>query len=614
MAKLEQVLVEEKVLTAEQVQQCRDLKAQHSLPLGMVAVWQGMISERQLLDLVGRPLAEPIEDFVPEGIPASLTQLIAAETAQKLSCVPVYDSGQELRVAFANEVDELQIEKLAELTGRKILPFLTTPETLAAAYALLYGAQGGAVPGGQESSTPEGDGEMAAEGIDLAGGEKPEGEGGEAAAAQDDGEVPDIEDFKELMTGALDEVRVVQEQKESSSNAYGIEIEANSPPIIKLVNGMLIKALNLRASDIHIEPQETGLRVRVRVDGEMHILMKLPKEVSCKIVSRVKLMAELNITEKRNPQDGRFKVQLGGGGMVEFRVNCLPSAFGEKIVMRVLGGNKLKGDVAGLGFSSRDLDCVLAMLKCPWGLALVTGPTGSGKTTTLYTMLKSLNTPNRNILTAEDPIEYNLAGITQTPINAAVGFTFEKALRAFLRQDPDVILVGEVRDKETAEICAKAAMTGHLVLSTLHTNDAASTVMRLKDIGVDPFLLGASLKLVIAQRLVRLLCPACKVPTKLADADKVGLKPEELALLTQVFRGRGCPECNNIGYKGRRPVFEVMPITTAKMKAAVMEGGTAIIETMAKEEGMQSIRHCAMTLAGQGVTSFQEALKVGVVA
>ena len=521
MAKLEQVLVEEKVLTAEQVQQCRDLKAQHNLPLGMVAVWQGMLSERQLLDLVGRPLAEPIEDFVPEGIPPSLAALISAETAQKLSCVPVYDSGQELRVAFANEVDELQIEKLAETTGRKILPFLTTPETLAA------------------------------EGIDLAGGEKPE-EGEADAADQGDSEVPDIGDFRELMTGALDEVRVVQESKESSGNAYGIEIEANSPPVIKLVNGLLIKALNLRASDIHIEPQEHELRVRVRVDGEMHVLMKLPKDVSCKIVSRVKLMAELNITEKRLPQDGRFKVQLGGGGVVEFRVNCLPSAFGEKIVMRVLGGNKLKGDVPSLGFSSRDLECVLAALKCPWGLTLVTGPTGSGKTTTLYTMLKSLNTPNRNILTAEDPIEYNLAGITQTPINAAVGFTFEKALRAFLRQDPDVILVGEVRDKETAEICAKAAMTGHLVLSTLHTNDAPSTVMRLKDIGVDPFLLGASLKLVIAQRLVRLLCPACKVPTKLS-------------------------------------------------------------ETMPREEGMTSIRRCAMALAGQGVTSFQEALKVGVV-
>ena len=610
MAKLEQVLVEEKVLTAEQVQQCRDLKAQHNLPLGMVAVWQGMLSERQLLDLVGRPLAEPIEDFVPEGIPPSLAALISAETAQKLSCVPVYDSGQELRVAFANEVDELQIEKLAETTGRKILPFLTTPETLAAAYQLLYGAS---VPSGEGEQPPSGDGgPMAAEGIDLAGGEKPE-EGEADAADQGDSEVPDIGDFRELMTGALDEVRVVQESKESSGNAYGIEIEANSPPVIKLVNGLLIKALNLRASDIHIEPQEHELRVRVRVDGEMHVLMKLPKDVSCKIVSRVKLMAELNITEKRLPQDGRFKVQLGGGGVVEFRVNCLPSAFGEKIVMRVLGGNKLKGDVPSLGFSSRDLECVLAALKCPWGLTLVTGPTGSGKTTTLYTMLKSLNTPNRNILTAEDPIEYNLAGITQTPINAAVGFTFEKALRAFLRQDPDVILVGEVRDKETAEICAKAAMTGHLVLSTLHTNDAPSTVMRLKDIGVDPFLLGASLKLVIAQRLVRLLCPACKVPTKLSDADKIGLKPEELALLTQVYRGRGCPECNNIGYKGRRPVFEVMPITTAKMKAAVMEGGTAIIETMAREEGMTGIRHCAMTLAGQGVTSFQEALKVGVV-
>jgi type IV pilus assembly protein PilB len=610
VAKLADVLIEQKVLSAEQVRQCQALKAQHNLSLGAAAVWQGLMSERQLVELMGRPLAEPIDDFVPEAISPALAGLIGAETAQQLSCVPVYDSGEELRVAFANEVDELQLEKLSAAAGRKIQPFLTSPEVLAAAYQLLYGQKPASGEAPVEEASDEG-----IEGIDLAGVETAEA-AAEGGAAEEGGseEVPDIGDFKEIMTGALDEVRIIQEGKEKASNAYGIEIEANSPPIIKLVNGMLIRSLNLHASDIHVEPQEGDLRVRIRVDGEMHTLMKLPKEVATKITSRIKIMADLNITEKRLPQDGRFKVQLGASSLVEFRVNCLPSCFGEKIAMRVLGGNKLKGDVAGLGFCARDLDAVITTLKCPWGMILVTGPTGSGKTTTLYTMLKSLNSPARHILTAEDPIEYNLPGVNQTPINPAVGFTFDKALRAFLRQDPDVILVGEIRDGETAEIAAKSAMTGHLVLSTLHTNDAASTVTRLQDMGVAPFLLGASLKLVIAQRLVRLLCPACKVPTRLADADKVGLQPEELALLGQLYRARGCQECNNMGYKGRRPVFEVMPIFSGKMKAAVVAGGGAIIETIAKEEGMRSIRRAALELAAQGATSFQEALKAGVLA
>ncbi|MBI3298469.1 MAG: Flp pilus assembly complex ATPase component TadA [Elusimicrobia bacterium] len=613
MPRLAEVLVSQGLLSAEQVENCRAAGG----ALGPVAINSGFATGRQLLELLSLP--DTIEDFVPEGLDRDLAQLLPGELAFQLKCLPVFDNGTVLSVAFANEVDDLELERLAGHTGRQIEAFLTDPLLLDTAYPLLYGgaeaeAQGDAavalVEAPAEAPAAEAAEESAGlESMDFAGApavedeESEEEPGGESA-------VPELGDLKGAMSEAVGEVAVVEDTAKTS--AYGINIEANSAPVVKLVNGILLKALNVRASDIHIEPQERELRVRVRIDGDMHALMRLPRIVSSGISSRLKIMANMDITERRLPLDGRFKVTIGAGAVVEFRVSSLPSAHGEKIVMRVLGGGKLKGDAASLGFTERDLAAVQEAIRSSCGLVLVTGPTGSGKTTTLYTMLKELNTPDRNVLTAEDPIEYNLPGLTQVPVCPAAGFTFEKALRAFLRQDPDVILVGEIRDLETAEIAAKAAMTGHIVLSTLHTNDAPSTVLRLRHMGVAPFLLASSLRMIIAQRLARVMCPSCRVEVKPEELMALGIKAEEAEKIGITFKGRGCEECHGGGSRGRRPIMEVLPVQSARMKQLMLDPSAAAVEALAREEGMRSLRENAMDLAKQGIISVQEALRVGV--
>jgi type IV pilus assembly protein PilB len=618
MARLAEVLLGQGVLNAEQLHYCEGTKAQSGRGLGAEAVLQGYATGRQLIELLGS--SEVIEDFVPEGLEPALAVLIPGEMALQLRCLPVHDNGTVLSVAFANEVDDLELEKLAEQTGRQIEAFLTEPTLLEAAFGLLYkapeaegetAADAPAEAAAAEEAPAE---ESGVESMDFAGaggGESSEdGEGGE-----DGGEggsaVPEVADLKGLMSEALGEVQVVKETEDKGS-AYGIGIDHNSPPVVKLVNGILIKALNLRASDIHIEPQERELKVRVRIDGDLHQLMRLPRAVAVTISSRIKIMSSMDITERRLPLDGRFKVSVGAGNVVEFRVSTLPSAFGEKIVIRVLGGSKIKGDATSLGFTERDLACVQEALRSSCGLILVTGPTGSGKTTSLYTMLKELNTPDRNVVTAEDPIEYNLAGLTQVAVNPAAGFTFEKALRSFLRQDPDVILVGEIRDGETAEIAAKAAMTGHVVLSTLHTNDAPSTVLRLGHMGVAPFLISSAVRLVMAQRLARLLCPSCRVPVEPAKLDVPGILPAAAQALGVTYRGKGCEECRGQGTRGRRPVYEVMPTYSLKMKAALLQPDAGVLLALAKQEGMKTLRENALELAKQGVISAEEAMRVGV--
>ena len=615
MARLAEVLVVNGLLDAGQVEHCRGLSAKSGRPLGASAIAAGFATGRQVLEVLALPLNEPIEDFVPEGLEPGLAGLLPGELALQLKCLPVHDDGTVLSVAFANEVDDLELERLASQTGRQIEAFLTDPAVLEAGHGLLYGGAGAdlaeAGPEAAPAEAPADAEDSSLESLDLSGPAGAQEE--ETAEGGGEATMPELGDFKGVMSEALGEFQVVAETDEKNS-AYGIEIEANSPPVVKLVNGILIKAMSLRASDIHIEPQERELRVRVRVDGDMHAMMRLPKAVAHKISSRIKIMSSMNITERRQPLDGRFKVTVGPGATVEFRVSSLPSVHGEKIVIRVLGGSKLKGDVTGLGFNDRDLRCVEEALHSSCGMVLVTGPTGSGKTTSLYTMLKSLNTPDRNVVTAEDPVEYNLPGLTQVPMNPVAGLTFEKALRAFLRQDPDVILVGEIRDFETAEIAAKAAMTGHMVLSTLHTNDAPSTILRLRHMGVAPFLLVSSLRMVIAQRLVRLLCPSCRVEHKPGEDEILGLKPDEVARLGTLYKCRGCEECHGGGVRGRRPVYEVLPIQSNKMKAALLEPQAAAIEALGREEGMKSLRENALDLAAQGVISLAEALRVGAAA
>ena len=394
-------------------------------------------------------------------------------------------------------------------------------------------------------------------------------------------------------------------------NLTKLEVRDLDPPVVRVINGLLIKALQMGASDLHIEPLENALRVRFRVDGCLEEIIRLPNEMKSSVSSCLKIMSSMDIAEKRVPQDGGIKLALDGGESIDFRVSSLPNLYGEKLVLRVLGTSDLRESVDDLGFDGRNLEQVREAVANPYGMILVTGPTGSGKTTTLYTILNQLNLPGVNIVTAEDPVEYRLDGITQVNVRPTSGLTFDAALRSFLRQDPDIILVGEMRDYETAAIATKAALTGHLVLSTLHTNDAPSTVVRLVDMGIEPYLVASAVKLVVAQRLLRRVCAQCKQDVPLTELEKSDLDQTTLASIEYLAKGVGCDACNGIGYKGRVPVFEVLSVNSPDMKRAITEGGTEVqVGQIARREGMQSLGDCAIELVNQGVTSLDEAARI----
>ena len=382
-------------------------------------------------------------------------------------------------------------------------------------------------------------------------------------------------------------------------------------PVTEILEKVLDAAVHQAASDIHIEPQPSDIEIRVRVDGALQPFIRLPLSLRDTLTARVKIVANLNITEKRLPQDGQFARQGADGRLSKFRVSTLPSLHGEKIVIRVLPSESQRAKLDGLGLSAAESALVQRVLRSPNGLILVTGPTGSGKTSTLYTMVDELNSRHRNIVTVEDPIEYQMPGITQVQVNPQIGYTVEAVLRAFLRQDPNVMLVGEIRDKETAEICLKAAVTGHVVLSTLHTNDAASAVHRLLSMGVPAYLLAAGCRLIVAQRLLRVLCPGCREESRLTPDEASLLAPEEAARLSRVWRPRGCGSCHGRGYAGRVPVFELLPVLTHAIRTAVAkEASPEDIKNIATREGMTTMRRAALGLVANGATSFEEALSV----
>ncbi|MBI4423665.1 MAG: type II/IV secretion system protein, partial [Elusimicrobia bacterium] len=424
--------------------------------------------------------------------------------------------------------------------------------------------------------------------------------------------IPDLEELaqlEELPTEALAETIDQAEEQARLERERGIEAVAGDSPLVKRVHQLLVLAVDRRASDLHIEPQEDRVVVRFRVDGSLSEVCSFPLALHPRLTTRLKIMATLVITEHRVPQDGQFRARIRGQN-VEFRVSTLPSAYGEKIVLRALSGGSLCPDLAKIGLQPRDLEVVQRTLKSPHGLILVTGPTGSGKTSTLYSMLAAINRPDINILTAEDPIEYRLAGITQVQVRPAIGFKFETALRAFLRQDPDVMLVGEIRDLETAEIATKASITGHLVLSTLHTNSAPASVARLVNMGLPPYLISASARLIIAQRLVRRLCPECRVPAPLSQEDRRALTEREQAEVGGAMRGAGCPRCASTGFSGRRPVFEVMPMSQELRSALQASQDVDSLGHVAAREGMVPLRQATLAAVAAGETSLSEAYKV----
>jgi type IV pilus assembly protein PilB len=391
-----------------------------------------------------------------------------------------------------------------------------------------------------------------------------------------------------------------------SLEALDLSKDAESAPIVKFVNSMLVDGIKLKASDIHIEPYERRLRVRFRIDGLLHEKIQPPAGVAAGLVSRIKIMSRLDIAERRKPQDGRLKVRTAGGQEIDFRVSVLPTLFGEKVVMRLLDKSNLKLDMTKLGFEEGDLLVFREAISKPQGMVLVTGPTGSGKTTTLYSALASLNDPQVNISTAEDPVEFNLDGINQVQVNADIGFGFAEALRSFLRQDPDVILVGEIRDLETAEIGFKAASTGHMVLSTLHTNDAPATVSRLLDMGIAPYLITSTVTLVVAQRLAGRICERCKEPVRVDRLTLKKLGMENPPEFLELFRGTGCAFCNGSGVKGRVALYEIMVMSDA-LREAILAGNSPVeIKRAAIRGGMRSLRAAGLVKLERGEISVEE--------
>jgi len=404
--------------------------------------------------------------------------------------------------------------------------------------------------------------------------------------------------------------------EEETVNISNLKEASEDAPVIKLVNAILTDAIKKRASDIHVEPYEKSFRVRFRIDGTLYEMMKPPLKMKNAMISRLKIMSRLDIAERRLPQDGRIKLKMAKDTEMDFRVSVLPTLFGEKVVLRLLDKSNLQLDMTKLGFMDQQLADFREAIYRPFGIVLVTGPTGSGKTTTLYSALSELNKTTENISTAEDPVEFNLPGINQVQIHEEIGLSFANALRSFLRQDPDIILVGEIRDFETAEIAIKAALTGHLVLSTLHTNDAPSTVNRLLNMGIEPFLVSSATNLILAQRLVRKICPECKGPISISAESfaKLGVQQEEYEQYKNItfYKGKGCDICNNTGYKGRIALYEVMPISEP-IKELILQGASAIdIKREAIRQGLQTLRRSGISKLLEGVTSLEEVLKTTV--
>ncbi len=567
MAKLGEMLIAEKLITSEQLDAALAAQKKEGGFLGAVLVSQGAIRETKLVEALARQSGASLVDLDKVTLDPELGKLVPEALAKRVGCIPVKLNGHVLHVAMANPADDSAIEQLSFQSKKTVKPLVATYTSISKSWGKLYNG----------------------------------------AAVKDNKAFANLD---KVLSSAIDEVKVLDEGREEAK-VTDLQMGADDPPIIKLVNGILLKSINMRASDIHFEAFEDSYRVRFRIDGVMQPIMELPAAVKTTVASRIKIMSGMDIAEHRLPQDGRIQIALGNNVSYDFRVNCLPAIFGEKIVIRILGQGNLKANVDELGFRGKALDDVKNSLQNPFGMILVTGPTGSGKTTTLYTMLNVLNQPDVNIVTAEDPVEYNMKGITQVLVRPNIGYTFDAALRAFLRQDPDVILVGEMRDYETSAIAVKAALTGHLVLSTLHTNDAPSTVVRLIDMGIEPYLVASACKIVIAQRLVRKICTSCKDETALTEEERRSLPEATAGDIQHVFKGRGCPDCHQIGYRGRIPVFEVMPVKSRDMKRIITEGGTeSQVAQVARKEDVRSLKDDVTDLVNSGQTTLDEAFGI----
>ena len=606
--KLGELLLKENMVTPQQLQEALAHQKMNGGKLGKAFVSLGYVRDEEITSLLSRQYGVPSINLDHFEVDPAIIKIIPAETARKYQILPLSRSGATLTIAMADPTNVFAMDDIKFMTGYNVEPVVASETSLEDAIEKYYGStrslqlKQDSMGGG----TGMGGGTQSASLKDLM-------EGGPGLTFDDMASVGlsevDIDSLAEE-EGEVETVTTSDDEIDLGALAKSSE----AAPVVKLSNVLLIDALKRGASDIHIEPYEKEFRVRFRIDGILYNVMMLPLKLRDPLTSRLKIMAKLDISEKRLPQDGRIKIRLkveDRSRDMDFRVSTLPTLWGEKVVLRLLDKTKLMLDMTKLGFEPDSLERFKRAISKPYGIVLVTGPTGSGKTNTLYSAITALNKADVNIMTAEDPVEFNLAGINQVQIKEQIGLNFASALRSFLRQDPNIILVGEIRDYETAEIAVKAALTGHLVLSTLHTNDAPSTVSRLVNMGIEPFLVGTAVNLIQAQRLIRRICSACKeelkdVPSKtLID---VGFQPEMVGSF-KLYKGRGCGACNGTGYKGRVGLYEVMEISEG-IRDLIMVGATAVeIKRKALEEGMLTLRMSGLEKIRAGVTTIEEVLR-----
>jgi type IV pilus assembly protein PilB len=567
--RLGEILVKESLITQDQLQKALEFQRANGGKLGSCLTKMGYITDDDITGVLSRQYGVPSINLRFYEIDPIIIKLIPQDTAQRYQVIPLSRVGSVLTIAMTDPTNVFAMDDIKFMTGFNVEPVVASESAIGDAISRFYGGNSGGTNQEEISNLMK----------DLA------------------------EDDQELELAA----------EEAELDAASLERAAEEAPIIKLVNLILTDSVKRGASDIHIEPYEQEMRVRFRIDGQLQKVMSPPMRLKDAITSRLKIMAKLDIAEKRLPQDGRIMIKYKADGKkkeLDFRVSTVPTLYGEKIVMRLLDKENLRLDMTKLGFEQESLVKFERNILKPYGMVLVTGPTGSGKTNTLYSSVSTLNKVDTNIMTAEDPVEFQLAGVNQVQMKEQIGLNFAAALRAFLRQDPNIILVGEIRDFETAEIGVKAALTGHLVLSTLHTNDAPSTVSRLMNMGIEPFLVATSVNLICAQRLVRRICSNCKEQLEVPEQALIdaGYTPEEVKTV-KIYHGKGCTTCNKGGYKGRTGLYEVMEVTD-ELRELILVGASALeLKKKAVELGMITLRRSGLTKIAAGQTTMEEVLR-----
>ena len=568
---LGELLLKEKLLNSEQLKSAEEYKKQNDVAMGSAIISLGLVSEEEMAQALSRQLGYPYINLDQFEVYPDVINLIPIEIAQKYLIMPIHRIRSFLTLAMVDPTDLDVIEDIRFRTGLSIQPVIASESGIMNSIEKYYGSS-------------------------------------------DSLRVKQIVD--EIEQAEETSVNIIEEEEED----YDIEELTKSTeeaPIITLVNSVFIDSIKKGASDIHFEPYEKAFRVRYRLDGTLYEMMNLAMKFKNPVISRIKILSNMDIAEKRLPQDGRIKVRVklenGNKKDVDMRVSSVPTLFGEKIVVRILDRGMLRLDLTELGFEKQSLESFQKAISSPWGIILVTGPTGSGKTNTLYSAISNLNSVDTNIMTAEDPVEFYLEGINQVNIREKIGLQFSTILRNFLRQDPDIMLVGEMRDFDTVDIAIKAALTGHLVFSTIHTNDAASTITRLVNMNVEPFLIADSVRLIVAQRLVRKLCKSCRQEHKLTPyaLEDIGFSPED-AKKVKVYKPKGCSSCHNTGYKGRTALFEVLEVSEEIKDLILSKAQSKEIKKKAIEQGMLTLRQSGLYKIKKGITSIEEVLRVTV--